>query len=150
MSGGMRYMIRNLLWAGAGALLAWVAIYWWGEGTQRHSSGPGVETSAGPRAANASAPAARSEAGADAEQVGEVGRPVGELEHLEWPARLRQHLGEARGEPGLERGPVERFTGPDRRDLGGRLVRGPGRGQAAPPWMPSTAPVVKLEAPEAK
>jgi len=68
MSGGMRYMIRNLLWAGAGALLAWVAIYWWGEGTQRHSSGPGVETSAGPRAANASAPAARSEAGADAEQ----------------------------------------------------------------------------------
>ncbi len=64
----MQYMIRNLLWAGAGALLAGVAIYGWGKGTQWDSSGPVVETSAEARAANARAPAVRSEAGADAEQ----------------------------------------------------------------------------------
>jgi hypothetical protein len=62
-------MIRNVLWAGAGALLAWAAIYAWGKGTQWDSSGPVVEASAEPRAANARAPAARSEAGADAEQA---------------------------------------------------------------------------------
>jgi hypothetical protein len=62
-------MIRNLLWAGAGALLAWVAIYGWGEGTQWDPSGPVVgETSTEPRAANARVPAARSEAKADADQ----------------------------------------------------------------------------------
>jgi hypothetical protein len=61
-------MIRNLLWAGAGAVLAWVAIYGWGEDTQWDASGAVVKTSAEPRAANARAPAARSEAAANAEQ----------------------------------------------------------------------------------
>src|SRR5262245_9857413 len=60
-------MIRNLLWAAAGAVLAWVAIYWWREGARWDSSGRAVETSAELRAANARAPAASS-AGADAEQ----------------------------------------------------------------------------------
>lgn len=62
-------MIRNVLWAGAGALLAWAAIYAWDKRTQWDSSGPVVETSAESRAANARAPAARFEAGAEAEQA---------------------------------------------------------------------------------
>jgi hypothetical protein len=61
-------MIRNLLWAGAGAVLAWVAIYGWGEGIQWDPSGPAVDTPAELRASNARGPAARSETGADAEQ----------------------------------------------------------------------------------
>ncbi len=64
----MRDVIRNLLWTGAGAVLACVAIYGWGEGTPWDPSGRVVETSAELRAANARAPAARSEAGPDAER----------------------------------------------------------------------------------
>ncbi len=55
----MPHVIRNLLWAGAGALLAWVAIYVWGGGT---AWDPKL------RAASARTPAARSEPGADAER----------------------------------------------------------------------------------
>ena len=60
-------MIRNLLWAGAGVVLAWVAIHWWPAGARWDSSGRAVETSAELRAANARVPAPRS-AGADVEQ----------------------------------------------------------------------------------
>src|SRR5688572_7368384 len=60
-------MIRNLLCSGAGAVLAWVAIYWWPEGARWDSSGRAAETSAELRAANARVPAARF-AGVDVEQ----------------------------------------------------------------------------------
>lgn len=63
----MRYMIRNLIWAGAGAALAWVAIYGWGE-SRWDPSGPVADAPAELRAANDRAPAARSETGADAER----------------------------------------------------------------------------------
>ena len=96
----------------------------------------------------------------DAKQVGEVGGAVGELQHLDRAARVRERLGQSRAQPRLERGPVERLSRADRSDLGGRVgdgscrdgraLRGRGApgagGQAAPPWMPSTAPVVKLDA----
>lgn len=69
----MRYVIRNLIWAGAGAMLAWVAIYGWGESTRWDPSGPVVDTPADLRVVDARA--ARSEPAADAE------RPA-DLEHV--------------------------------------------------------------------
>jgi hypothetical protein len=61
-------MIRNILWAAAGAVLACVAIYGWGVGSPFKPSGPAEDTTAEPRAANARAPTARSAIAVDAEQ----------------------------------------------------------------------------------
>ena len=79
-----------------------------------------------------------------------LAEPLGNWSTSSGPRAAGQHLGQARGEPRLERGPVELLAGTDRRDLGRRLGRGRGTRQATPPWMPSTAPVVKLDALEAK
>ena len=65
---GMQHVIRNLIWAGAGAVVAWVSIYGWGESTRWDPSGPVADAPAELRAASDRAPAARSEPGADAER----------------------------------------------------------------------------------
>jgi len=88
-------------------------------------------------------------AASDAQQIGEVGRAVRELEDLDRAVDAGQRLGEPGAEPRPEGREVERLAGPDRGDLGGGLL-GPRLGQGTPPCTPSTAPVVKLDAAEAK
>src|SRR5262245_25768674 len=47
----MRHLIRNLPWVGAGAVLAWIAIYVWGERAPLHPSSPVAAAADGPRVA---------------------------------------------------------------------------------------------------
>lgn len=63
----MRYVIRNLLWAGAGAVVAWGAMYFWGYGVPRNPSGPLAASIGAPRPASAGAPALHSEPDAGAQ-----------------------------------------------------------------------------------
>ena len=65
-------------------------------------------------------------------------------------ARFGHRVGQARAKPRFEGGPVQALAGTDRRDLRGRLFGRGGAGQAAPPCTPRTAPVVKLDALDAK